>query len=386
MTTQRARTLIRKAHLWMGLTLGALSVLLGLTGSVLVFYQEIDALLHPAVRVVAAGPSPGWDSPVWDRSLATVRAAWPQKTGPWRFEVTGTTGSIPARYYAPSETAGRMFAPMMVWLTPDGTQVLRRDVWGSYTMTWIYDLHMKLLIEPIGGELVGYSGLAILALLLSGLWAWWPKGSWSKALRYKRSGAYTRKLRDLHKLAGLIGLPMLLMLVATGTLLGLPEERDHLLAKSIGPVDALASVKSASSEGPQIPISRALATAHAALPQARLAWIEVPGAGNGVVRLRMQQPGDPSFRFPHSYVAVDQHDGRLLAVLDADSGDSSTTIVNWLHPLHDASVGGLGFRILTAVFGLLPLFLFATGWMRWLRQRRGRAALSPTSHQHSKKI
>ena len=72
--------------------------------------------------------------------------------------------------------------------------------------------------------------------------------------------------------------------------------------------------------------------------------------------------------------------------IDADIGGSSTTIVNWLHPLHDASVGGLGFRILTAVFGLLPLFLFATGWMRWLRQRRGRAALSPTSHQLSKKI
>ena len=368
MGMQRARTVIRKVHLWMGLTLGALFVLLGLTGSVLVFYPEIDALLHPDVRVEVAGTAPGWNSPVWDQSLATVRAAWPQKTGPWRFEVTGAHGSIPARYYAPSETAGRMFAPMMVWLSPDGAQVLRREFWGSYAMTWIYDLHMKLLIEPIGGELVGYSGLAILVLLLSGLWAWWPKGRWSKALRYKRSGAYSRKLRDLHKLTGLIGLPMLLMLVVTGTLLGLPEERDHLLAKS--------------SEGTQIPISQALATAHAALPHARLAWIEVPGSGNGVFRLRMQQPGDPSFRFPHGYVAVDQHDGRLLAVLDAEAGGSSTAIVNWLHPLHDASVGGMVLRVLTALFGILPLVLFVTGWMRWLRQLRGRrAAVSEVVHQ-----
>jgi hypothetical protein len=31
-----------------------------------------------------------------------------------------------------------------------------------------------------------------------------------------------------------------------------------------------------------------------------------PGRGNGIFRLRLQQPGDPSLLFPHSYVAVER--------------------------------------------------------------------------------
>ena len=372
MALQRARTMMRKVHLWLGLVLGALFVLLGLTGSVLVFYQEIDALLHPAIHAEASGAAPNWKSPVWDRSLATVKTAWPGSVGPWRFEMTGEAGPIPARYYDPAQMAAHRHAPLMVWLSPDGKRVIRQDRWGSYAMTWIYDLHMNLLLGPVGEKLVGYSGLVLLVLLLSGLWAWWPRGSWAKALHFKRAAVATRRLRDIHKLAGLLGLPMLLLLVATGTLLGLPDERDHVLARSVGPVETLPPARSASSQGTQIPVSRALAVAHTALPNARLAWIEVPGPGTGVFRVRMQQPGDPSARFPHSYVAIDHHTGQLLAILDADTGGPATTITNWLHPLHDASVGGLPLRVLAALFGLFPLILFATGLLRWLRQRRGR--------------
>ncbi|MFM2372531.1 MAG: hypothetical protein RIS85_2253, partial [Pseudomonadota bacterium] len=53
---QRARTIVRKAHLWLGLGLGALFALLGLTGSLLVFYQEIDAALHPHIIVENRAP------------------------------------------------------------------------------------------------------------------------------------------------------------------------------------------------------------------------------------------------------------------------------------------------------------------------------------------
>ena len=83
------------------------------------------------------------------------------------------------RYYNPPETAHRDFAPLMAWLSPDGTRVLRRDFWGDYAMTWIYDLHYRLQFGKVGGVIFGYAGLGLLALLLSGLWAWWPRGSWA---------------------------------------------------------------------------------------------------------------------------------------------------------------------------------------------------------------
>jgi uncharacterized iron-regulated membrane protein len=360
------RRVVRQVHLWMGLTLGALFALLGVTGSALVFYPEIDALLHPEIRFTASA------APDWDHALATVRRAYPDKTGPWRFEITGTGGAIPARYNTPPETAGQDFAPMLVWLAPDGTQVLRRDYWGDTAMTFVYDLHYRLLMGKTGAAVLGIAGLALIVLLITGLIVWWPKGSLSKALRYKRRAPSLRRWRDQHKLVGLSGLILLLLLTGTGVMLELPDESDTVLSTVAGPPQPLPAPTSAKWEGRQIRVATAIHTARIALPAARLAWIEVPGPGDGKFRLRMQQPGDPSRRFPHSFVWVDQYSGRVLAVCDRDRAGRMATINSWIHPLHDGSVAGLTSRILIVIAGLLPLVLFWTGIAQWRRKRLSR--------------
>lgn len=360
------RSIVRQVHLWMGLTLGALFALLGVTGSALVFYPEIDALLHPEVRTEASA------TPDWDRALATVRRAYPDKAGPWRFEVTGTGGAIPARYYNPPETAGRDFAPMLVWLSPDGTQVLRRDYWGDTAMTFLYDLHYRLLMGKTGAVVLGIAGLALIVLLITGLIVWWPRGSLAKALRYKRSAPPLRRWRDQHKLAGLGGLVLLLLLTGTGVMLELPDESDAVFSTVAGPPDVVPAPTSSEWEGRQIPVSAAINAGTRSLPAARLAWIEVPGPGDGTFRLRMQQPGDPSRRFPHSYVWVDQYSGRVLAIYDRDQANTLSAINSWVHPLHDGSFAGLTSRILTVIAGLLPLVLFWTGVAQWRRKRLSR--------------
>ncbi len=363
----RIRGVVRHIHLWLGLTLGALFVLAGLTGSMLVFYPRIDAALNPEMAVAAPV------APVsWERAYQTVRAAYPDKFGPWRFEATGAPGAIPARYYNPPERAGADFAPMLVWLSPDGDRVLRRDYWGDSAMTWIYNLHYRLLIGPVGGVIMGYAGLALLVLLLSGLWAWWPRGGqWKKALALKRGAPPIRALYDWHKLAGLTSIALSLMLVGTGVMLALPVESNAVLAPVLGPVDKPVWPATAV-RGRLVGVDQAVARAQATLPDARLAWIETPPAAGGVYVLRMQQPGDPSHRFPHSYVFVDAADGRVSALVDAQRAGTLTTVNNWLHALHDGSAGGLLLRWLVLVAGLAPLGLFATGVLRWQKRRGAR--------------
>ncbi|MET0362414.1 MAG: PepSY-associated TM helix domain-containing protein [Sphingobium sp.] len=64
----------------------------------------------------------------------------------------------------------------------------------------------------------------------------------------------------------------------------------------------------------------------------------------------------------------------MLKIVDARRGNASTTINNWLHPLHDGSVGGLATRILTFLCGLVPPTLFITGLLHWRRRRSARSA------------
>ena len=177
-------------------------------------------------------------------------------------------------------------------------------------MTWLYELHMELLLGDGGRAFVGWAGLAMAVLLLSGLWAWWPRGSLARALHFKRGAVRSRRLRDIHKLAGLAGLPLLLMLAITGVMLALPDESNAVLAGTVGAPTKAPQVRSLAAAGVQVPLARALASARAAFPQARLAWVESPGPGNGVILVRVQQPSDPSTRFPHSYAYVDQHNRR----------------------------------------------------------------------------
>ncbi len=362
------RTWVRRVHLWLGLSFGALFVLAGLTGSVLVFYPEFDALLHPEIRVAGNG------QPVdWDRALQTVRQTYPDKAGPWRFEVTTDGGAIPARYYNPPETAGRAFAPMMVWLSPDGGQVIRRDYWGDYAMTFLYDLHYRLLLGPLGGTIMGYIGIGIFVLLALGVWAWWPRGrQFGKALHFKPNAVPVRRLHDWHKLTGVWGAVLMLIFTISGVMLAFPQTTDTVLTAVVSPVDSTPSppLRDVQGADPITPM-HAVAAARAHLPEARLAWVETPRGRTGTYRIRFQQPEDPSIRFPHSFVWVDQYSGEVVAAVDSRNASAATTISNWLHPFHDGSVGGMTTRVISFVVGLLPLVLFITGFRRWrVRQSR----------------
>lgn len=370
--TLHARSLLRRIHLWLGLALGLPFAVLAVTGSALVFYIELDAWLHPGIRVETSAPAPDWTSPVWDQALATAQARWPDAAGKWSFEVTGKPGAIPARYYAPTEghAAGHGHAdPLMVWFTPDGRQVLRQARWGDYLMTFFYDIHRNFLAGDVGNIVVGWTGVATLFLLATGLFTWWPRGSWRKALAYKRAASPTRRLYDLHKLVGLASLALLLILSATGALLALPAEKTWLLSTVVAPVVAVPAPVSTVGAGRQVSIGQALATAHRALPDGRIAWIDVPGPGDGVFRFRIQVSGDPTHRFPYSFVFVDQYSGAVLAVHDARQGTASTTVNTWIRPLHDGSVAGLSTRVLAVIAGLTPPALLITGLLRWLRRR-----------------
>ncbi len=359
----RLRILVRRLHLWLGLSLGLLFALIGLTGSALVFYTAIDAALNPAVVSRPADAGPGWDSPVWDRALATGRARWPAAGGKWTFEVTGEGGTIPARYYPGAAHHGDR---AMVWFSGDGTRIVRVAPWGGYLMSWLYQLHMELLAGETGLQVVGWSGVAILLLLVTGVAAWWPRGRWRKALAFKRDAAPIRRLRDLHKLTGLWSMGLLAILVATGVLLALPMVTQALLAPT--PIPAPTPTGAARGAG-RIPIARALGVAQRALPDGRLVFIDVPSARETPFRMRFAVPGDPHRRFPGSYVFVDQGSGRVLAVHDVRRGNAGTTIVSWIRALHDGSVGGIATRILAMLLGLVPKILFVTGVLHWSRHR-----------------
>ncbi len=353
-----------------------LLLVLGLSGAALVFYVEIDQQLHPLDM-----HSTTHTAQDYQQALMTLRRQYPDKNGPWRIEVTDEGGAIPARYYNPAETQGQGFAPMLIWLSADGSKILRRDYWGDTLVTWLYNLHYQLLLGKTGALIVGYAGIACLTLLISGLVIWWPrKGRIKKALGVSLTGPALRRLYDWHKLTGVISSIPLLLLCLTGAMLALPGPTDALLAPVLGqPIsprsakitdqDDAARASITTDARPHLSLVTLLERVKSQYPNAQLAWIETPPVSGGEYRLRVQLPGDPSRRFPHSYLYIDSDTGHIGAPFLVAKQGPANTLKNWLHPLHDGSIGGSFLRTIWVYIGLCPLILFTFGLWRWQLRR-----------------
>lgn len=372
MRTPRARW--RLWHGAVGLALGAWLALLGLTGSLLVFYPALDAALNPALRW-----TPG-DGCVqrWQLVLDALRAAEPQRAGPWRIELPEQgCGIVHARYLQPAESLGAHFRPLVLHLHPREHTVLARRFWGDSVMTWLYDLHYTLLLGGTGLWLVGGMGLVGLFMTGAGLRLWWPATphQWRQAWRCKPGAVRQRRTWDRHRLVGLYSAPVMLVLALTGTVLAWPSWIEPLIGR-VSPPMPLAMAHSVPRPGTMITLDQALAAAQAHFPQAQPRWVDTPDGPVGSFRVRLQQPGEPSERFPKSFVRIDAWSGAVLAARDARDQPAGDALLAWMHPLHNGEAFGLVGRWVVLLCGGVWPWLAWSGWRRWRDRHTARRPLT----------
>lgn len=368
LSRQRVRRFMLMLHLTLGLAVGALLALTALTGSLLVFYVDIDRMLTPEL-VVPAGQK---DAVPLDRVVQALREAHPARSGGWRLELPhGPDHPIMARYMKPEETAGKSFAPLMVAVNPYSGEVLSSRFWGRTAMTWIYDLHYLLLAGDSGQLVLALGGIGSLLILATGVYLWWPAaGKWGKALQPRLRSGLVRQVFDIHVLAGVYGLVILLPLIVTGIVMERPDWVKPVVER-LSPMTAAPALAPAQG-GTVVGADAALAAALARFPQAEPRWVEVPGQAGGAYHIRLFQAGEPGWRFPKTSVWVNGGDGTIMDFRDPTRWSFGDAFFGWQHPLHNGECFGLCCRILVAVAGLLPALMLATGAVRWRQKKRAR--------------
>jgi len=356
-------------HRWLGLGLGILFALAALSGSLLVFYGEIDRGLNPGLRVSSAGGTPF----SLDQVLARLHRAEPQRAGRWRLEMPlAPDQPLSARYYRPEETRDCAFAPLLVTVDPATLAVTSRRFWGGTVMTWIYDLHYTLLLDRSGRQALGVLALLWLLGLVSGVVLWWPaKGRRLAALKPKWRAGAPRRVYDLHVLGGIYGLPVLLVVAVSGLLLEVPDWFAPAIAK-VSPPTPWYQPEPLPAGAAVIGPDAAVAIARRSFPQAVLRWVETPAADYGAYRVNFHQPAEPSRRFPRTNVWIDARSGAVLAIRDPAANSAGDSLLDWLHPLHNGEAFGLAGRLLVLLIGLLPPLLLVSGLWRWRQKNRAR--------------
>ena len=374
MAQRSLRRFLVVVHLYLGIFFGLFFAILGLSGSVLVFYPEIDRLLNPELIQRVQQPAEIRYQAVFDQ----LRRHYPQRRGAWRIEVPREPDQpVFARYLKPEEKDPTQFAPMVVALNPRTLEVINSRFWGDDPMTWIYDLHYSLQVGTSGKLLVGAIGLIFLMTLLIGVFLWLPRGRnrLGKTLPKVRSGS-VKTIYDLHTYSGAYGAVLLVVLIVTGVGLATPqwispvvEQFSHRRSEPV-PESVLPE-----KETSRVSVDRAIEAAYAKFPLADLRWIQSPVSATDVYFLRLKQPGEPSDRFPKTYVWIDQFSADVISFRDPLKAPAADVFFDWLHPLHNGEAFGFFGRLMVFFVGMLPLFLFVTGIWRWRQKVRSKAAM-----------
>ena len=369
LTKAKARKLWLQVHLYLGLTIGLFFVLAGLTGSALAFYIEIDEWLHPELTLTE--DSIQRPALSYEAIFSALKEAHPERAKSWRLELPDNQyRMITARYYKPDETAHLAFAPLQVWVNQYTGDVVKSRFWGQYLMTWVYDLHYSLLSDITGRYVIAFLGLFVLVSLFTGIYLWWPtKKNVKNAFTFKSSASIDRKVYDTHKLSGVYGSLLLIVIVGTGAMLNLPEFKSavHALSPAFKPELTKPIVDTKTQ---RISLDEAVGIAKLHFPSASVKWIVTPNDEMGNYRINLRQQGEPSVRFPKTNVWVNQYSGEVLAMRDVSVDSAGDTFLRWLHPLHSGEAFGLTGRIIVLLSGLLPMILFYTGLLRWLQKRK----------------
>lgn len=347
---RRVRAVLAWLHLWVGLTVGTVFAVVGLSGSALVFHDELLRWQHPQLATGAPRVDPDVLAGIVERGR-----------GDGLRSLQFPSTSMPN--WVGFHEGGRR----VHYATDDGRVLLERAP-GSDALLWLHELHTHLLAGEAGERVLGGLGIASLALVLVGLYLWWPaRGRWFAQLRVHR-GPPVRRWLSWHRSGGAVLLPLLLLSTITGLGMVYHDAARALLAAALG--------GRAPARAPQAPAAavrwdRVLALADGALADARLTRVAVPAPASGSVELRAKQSAEwhPNGR---STVTIDAAGTRVLQSTAATAEPAGVRAANAIYPLHVGVAGGNALRWLTFVSGLLPAFLLVTGVLFWHRRRGAR--------------
>ena len=183
------RRLWFQVHLWLGLSLGVILSVIGLTGSVLVFWMEIDEFLHPDLIRVAAPENAGYRS--LEEIAASARAAIPP--GATLYELNWPrhrNAAVICGFGMPNPAARGEPDSWDIFVDPYTARVTGKRLWYSAENWWnnaflgiLFKIHYALMIRRWGTVLVGSMTFLFLLMTFTGLCVWWPlSGKWRQAL------------------------------------------------------------------------------------------------------------------------------------------------------------------------------------------------------------
>lgn len=358
---RRWRRLVWRVHALLGLVAGAGLLVVGASGSAVVFDRALEHAVHPSL-VRAADPGPALPL---DRLRAAVRRQAP--------DVRLTAWYLPREAGDVHRVLGQAGVHRVQLTVEPATGRLRdrrRDI--GTLVPWLVYLHWGFTAGQWGALLTGVLALALVASSVTGLVV--HRRGWAafRPVRHAGPGAARRRAADWHARTGLVSLVALVLLGATGFWMN--RSAFHLLWGGRSEIRTLAT-------GPDhaeaVSLDGLLATAMTRIPGFTPRVIGFPKHPGRDLVVRGGVPSfNPLWHDRASVLAVDPATGQVRTVRDIRTAGPGAQLEAAVGPLHFGRWGGPVVGVLYVVAGLAPGLLALTGAFIWWRRTRRRPAVT----------
>ncbi len=355
-----------RLHGWLGLNVGMLLFVVCLSGTFATISDEIDVLVDPRHRVAA--PTSDASAYDWTAMVRTLQETFPD----------GVVQGVYAPGASGRPMAGVPAAALAFVLVPSGET-------------------RKAYLDPFTGELTGHTGffnverffrtfhrrlfdgergillvtLTAFVLLTSGLTGFGFYRGWLKQMRtLQLRGTRRRRWSDLHKLAGIWGLPFTVLIAVTGIyyFVEVTYQRagdyDALLPPPMAQVDP-AGLDAFGPQPDLLPAGRYVELARQAYPDLDVRSYRPPQAPGQAVYVD-GQAGNPLTRDRSDQLHLHPFTGEVLDVQRTSDLGLVPFLTDAVDPIHFGYFGGLGTQILWFVLGLLLSFSILSGMYVWV--------------------
>jgi uncharacterized iron-regulated membrane protein len=374
---KKARRLWLQVHRWVGLTAGLVLVVVGLSGSFLAFYPEIDRQLNPDWLISKPVGKPLSMQQVIDAARAEMPERFLHSVFPAKHDT-----DVHHVWFTPS--AQDQSAMWEVLVDPYTGQTLGKraavptlEFTRRNLVNTIYTLHFQLFMGEVGASIVGFSGVFLFMSAMSGVVLWWPRNrAFKKGLLIKPGSHGIRLHYDIHRVAGIYSFLLLVVMAVTGIYLTFPDYVKpfvNSISSLHKPLKIDALPLSTSS---RISADDALTLANKFAPSGHVKCLWLPGASGQAWRVSMTAEKGITWSGSPIEIWLHPQSGVLLDSAQHEYGTNGDKFVNWQLPLHSGKAFGTPGRIVVCVLGFIPLIMALTGGLIWLRKRKVQLAVN----------
>jgi len=373
-------------HLWLGVSSGLVVFVVALTGSILVFEDELEPVIYRRFHVVEV-PKDQSRLPL-DNLRAVVASRYPaHRIGRIAIEPRADRTIVFGLVKGKKEKN-----VLSVAVNPYTSEIAdtRRENESFFHI--VLQLHRYLCLEDTGKAITGVSCVMFLIIMITGLVLWWPNRKQTRQrLTIKWNAKFKRLNWDLHAVFGFYVLPFTFLIALTGlvwsykwvnnmiflTFDGKPQQKREAPANVNNAVD-LPNGQNAFTAG-NYGLSDGVNPAKGTL--ARI---------NTEINRLLPYPGHIQLTLPESdslsitvskenetasvdnivdFLYFDQHNGTLISKRLYDNETTGMKVRRLVLPIHSGSIWGWPTKVLALLVALITATLPVTGVVIWLGRK-----------------